>query len=332
MAFHHIQYLFVLLMSTFLTIQSHEELTPDFYNEVCPQALPIIHSIVFQKLNSKPRMGAHLLRLHFHDCFVNGCDGSVLLDDTPNFIGEKNAVSNIDSLKGYMLVDVMKAAVDKACKRPVVSCADILAIAARDSVSILGGRSYWYDVPLGRRDARDAIKKDADFYLPSQLFNFSQLLSNFDLQGLNLKDLVALSGAHTIGMAKCSSFKERIYNDTNIDHDFAVSMQENCPIKGGDENFEPFDHVTPNKFDNSYYKNLINKKGLLHSDQELFKGDDGSESDKLVRLYSRNPHAFARDFKASMIKMGNIKPLTGIFGEIRTDCSKVNSYLQGINE
>lgn len=71
MAFHHIQYLFVLLVSTFLTIHSHEELTPDFYNEVCPQALPIIHSIVLQKLNMKPRMGAHLLRLHFHDCFVN---------------------------------------------------------------------------------------------------------------------------------------------------------------------------------------------------------------------------------------------------------------------
>ncbi|CAI8597063.1 unnamed protein product [Vicia faba] len=324
MASHHIQYFIVILMAIFLTIHSHEELTPDFYNDVCPQALPIIHSIVLQKLNMKPRMGAHLLRLHFHDCFVNGCDGSVLLDDTPNLIGEKNAIPNIDSLKGFMLVDIMKAAIDKACKSTVVSCADILAIAARDSVSILGGPRYWYQVLLGRRDARDAIKKDADFYLPSQLFNFSQLLSNFELQGLNLKDLVALSGAHTIGMAKCSSFRERIYNDTNIDPHFAISMQENCPRKGCDDNFEAFDHVTPNKFDDSYYKNLINKKGLLHSDQELYKGD-GSESDRLVRRYSRNPHAFARDFKASMIKMGNIKPLTGIYGEIRTDCSKVNS-------
>ncbi|KEH34511.1 putative peroxidase [Medicago truncatula] len=324
MAFHHIQYYFiVLLMATFLTTHSNAELTPDFYNDVCPQALSIINTIVRQKLDFKPRMGAHLLRLHFHDCFVNGCDGSVLLDDTPNFIGEKTAKGNIDSLKGFMLVDIIKAELDKACKGPVVSCADILAVIARDSVSILGGPSYWYQVLLGRRDARNASMKDAESYLPSQLFNLSQLVSNFESQGLNLKDLVALSGAHTIGMAKCSTFRERIYNDTNIDPDFATCLQDNCPLHGGDDNFEALDFLTPQVFDNSYYKNLVSKIGLFHSDQELFKGD-GSESDMLVELYSRDSDAFARDFKASMIKMGNIKPLTGNFGEIRTYCGKVN--------
>jgi len=68
---------------------------------------------------------------------LQGCDGSVLLDDTPNFIGEKTAKGNIDSLKGFMLVDVIKAELDKACKGPVVSCADILAVIARDAVSIV---------------------------------------------------------------------------------------------------------------------------------------------------------------------------------------------------
>lgn len=66
-----------------------------------------------------------------------GCDGSVLLDDTRNFTGEKTALPNINSIRGLSVVDEIKAAVDKACKRPVVSCADILAIAARDSVSIV---------------------------------------------------------------------------------------------------------------------------------------------------------------------------------------------------
>ncbi|XP_045827253.1 cationic peroxidase 1-like isoform X1 [Trifolium pratense] len=327
MASHHIQYFIVLLMATlFITIQSHShaKLTPDFYNDVCPQALPIIKSIVSQKLNFKPRMGAHLLRLHFHDCFVNGCDGSILLDDTPNFIGEKSASGNVDSVKGYMLVDIIKAAVDKACKGPVVSCADILAVAARDSVSILGGPTYWYEVLLGRRDARNTTKEAAELYLPSQLFNFSQLVSNFKSQGLNLKDLVTLSGAHTIGMARCSTFKDRIYNDTNIDPNFAISLQQNCPIKGGDDNMEALDYVTPEKFDNSYYKNLVSKKGLFHSDQELFNNGIDCESDMLVELYSGDSNVFARNFGTSMIKMGNIKPLTGIFGEIRTDCTKVN--------
>ncbi|XP_004500378.1 peroxidase RIP1-like [Cicer arietinum] len=329
MTSHHIQYFITVFLTatTFVTLihsHSYAQLTSDFYDDVCPQALPIIHSILHKFMSIKPRMGAHLLRLHFHDCFVNGCDGSVLLDDSPTFIGEKSAISNIDSLRGFWMIDNLKEAVDKACNRSVVSCADILAIAARDSVSILGGPNYWYKVLLGRRDAKIASKKDADLNLPTQNFNYSQLVSNFKSKGLNLKDLVVLSGAHTIGLARCTTFKDRIYNDTNIDPNFAISLQRICPINGGDDNLEyPFDNVTSKVFDNSYYMDLIGKEGLLHSDQELFKGD-GSQSDKLVRFYSRNPHAFARDFKASIIKMGNIEPLTGIFGEIRTNCSKVN--------
>lgn len=69
-----------------------------------------------------------------------GCDGSVLLDDTSNFTGEKNATPNKDSLRGFEVVDEIKAAVEKACPSHVVSCADILAIAARDSVAIVSAK------------------------------------------------------------------------------------------------------------------------------------------------------------------------------------------------
>ena len=61
---------------------------------------------------------------------LQGCDGSILLDDTRNFTGEKTALPNLNSVRGFSVVDEIKEAVDKACKRPVVSCADILAIAA----------------------------------------------------------------------------------------------------------------------------------------------------------------------------------------------------------
>ncbi|KAJ1412207.1 Secretory peroxidase [Sesbania bispinosa] len=267
-------------------------------------------------------MGASLLRLHFHDCFVNGCDGSILLDDTPNFTGEKTAFPNVNSVRGFSVVDDIKAAVDKACKHPVVSCADILAIAARDSVSILGGPHYWYQVLLGRRDARTASRDTANANLPQPTFSFSQLLSNFNFVGLDLKDLVALSGGHTIGLARCTAFRNRIYNDTNINPNYAAAVRKQCPRSGGDNNLVPFDGTT-GVVDTAYYSALLHKKGLLHSDQELFKGQ-GSESDKLVHLYSSNPLAFAKDFGASMIKMGNIKPLTGNQGEIRSNCRRVN--------
>ena len=70
---NHLQSFLVLIaMATFhITIPTHAQLTPDFYNKVCPQALPIIKSIVQRAINRERRMGASLLRLHFHDCFVN---------------------------------------------------------------------------------------------------------------------------------------------------------------------------------------------------------------------------------------------------------------------
>ncbi|XP_062171567.1 peroxidase RIP1-like [Alnus glutinosa] len=298
------------------------KLSPDFYAKVCPKALPTIRYVLQKAIFREPRIGASLLRLHFHDCFVNGCDGSVLLDDTANFTGEKTAFPNFQSLRGFDVVDEIKTAVNKACGCNVVSCADILAVAARDSVNILGGPSYYYKVLLGRRDARNASWNDANTNLPPPFFNFTQLLSNFQAHGLNLKDLVALSGGHTIGLSQCVAFRARIYNDTNINPAFAASMQQQCPVTGGDNNTESLD-ATPTRFDTVYFRSLMKSKGLLHSDQELFKGD-GSESDNLVRLYNTNNLYFARDFGASMIKMGNIKPLTGKQGEVRLNCRRVN--------
>jgi peroxidase len=65
---------------------------------------------------------------------IQGCDASILLDSTSAFDSEKNANPNINSIRGFEVIDRIKLEVDKACGRPVVSCADILAVAARDSV------------------------------------------------------------------------------------------------------------------------------------------------------------------------------------------------------
>lgn len=60
----------------------------------------------------------------------------MLLDDTAKFTGEKNAVPNQNSIRGFNVIDNIKSAVENACPG-VVSCADILAITARDSVAIV---------------------------------------------------------------------------------------------------------------------------------------------------------------------------------------------------
>ncbi|CAN1240696.1 Peroxidase 52 [Linum grandiflorum] len=127
-------------------------------------------------------MGASLLRLHFHDCFVNGCDGSVLLDDTSSFTGEKNANPNRNSARGFDVIDDIKSAVEKAC-HGVVSCADVLAISARDSTVLLGGPTW--NVKLGRRDSRTASQSAANNGISPPTSNLNRLTSRFNMLGQN---------------------------------------------------------------------------------------------------------------------------------------------------
>jgi peroxidase len=176
-------------------------------------------------------------------------------------------------------------------------------------------------VPLGRRDARTASQSAANDQLPSPFADLGTLISKFAAKGLNARDMTALSGGHTIGLARCTTFRTHIYNETNIDPNFATTRRASCPASGGDDNLAPLDSRTSNRFDNSYYRDLVGKRGLLHSDQELFNA--GSQ-DALVRTYSNNVGAFAFDFAAAMLKMSKITPLTGTDGEIRGNCRVVN--------
>ncbi|XP_062209237.1 peroxidase P7-like [Phragmites australis] len=304
-----------------LATPSSGQLDPHFYDHTCPQALPTIKRVVEEAVAAEPRMGASLLRLLFHDCFVNGCDGSVLLDDTPFFTGEKNAAPNMNSARGFDVIDRIKAAVNAACRGNVVSCADIIAVAARDSVVALGGPSY--NVPLGRRDARTASQAAANNSIPAPTLNLDRLVSNFASHGLSVQDLVLLSGAHTLGFSRCTNFRDRLYNETaTLDGTLAASFRNVCPraTGSGDDNLAPLD-PTPARFDGAYYGSLLRNRGVLHSDQQLFAG---GITDALVTFYGANPEAFRRDFVVAMVRMGSLSPLTGSSGEIRYNCRQVN--------
>ncbi|KAL5974731.1 hypothetical protein ACLOJK_031401 [Asimina triloba] len=293
-------------------------LSPDHYSSTCPKVFDAVKAAVVAAIKKETRMGASLLRLHFHDCFVNGCDGSILLDDNSTFTGEKTANPNVNSVRGFNVVDDIKSAVEKVCPG-VVSCADILAITARDSVVTLGGPSW--KVRLGRRDSTTANRTTANTDIPPPTSNISALITSFANQGLSVKHLVALSGSHTIGQARCTTFRGRIYNDTNIDRSFAAEQKRKCPPVGRNNTLAPLDTQTPKAFDNCYHQNLLRQKGLLHSDQELMKN---SSTASLVRRYANDPKRFSKDFANAMVRMGDINPLTGKKGEIRLNCRKAN--------
>ncbi|CAJ2660052.1 unnamed protein product [Trifolium pratense] len=307
------------ILVSLLACFTNAQLSPNFYGRTCPTLQSIVRSEMTKAINNEARIGASILRLFFHDCFVNGCDGSILLDDTATFTGEKNAGPNKNSARGFEIIDTIKTSVEASCNA-TVSCADILALATRDGIALLGGPSWI--VPLGRRDARTASQSAANSQIPGPSSDLATLTKMFQNKGLTLNDLTVLSGAHTIGQAECQFFRTRIYNETNIDTNFATSRKTNCPVSGGDTNLAPLDSLTPTTFDNNYYNDLIANKGLLHSDQVLFNGVGSQVS--LVRTYSRNSIAFKRDFAAAMVKMSRISPLTGTNGEIRKNCRLVN--------
>ncbi|CAN1155850.1 Lignin-forming anionic peroxidase [Linum perenne] len=246
-------------------------------------------------------MAASLIRLQFHDCFVHGCDASVLLDQTSTSTQtEKTAIPNRRFTKTFKVIEDAKSRIERLCPG-VVSCSDIIAVAARDASASVEGPTW--DVKLGRRDSD---------YLQT-------LISDFQKKGLTARDMVALSGAHTLGFAQCFTFRDRIYD--NVDSDFARKKKKACPAEGGDRYLAPLDTVTPKSFDNNYFKTLMRKKGLLESDQVLYSG---GSTDGIVEEYSRDGGKFSTDFAAAMVKMGDIGVITGSDGQIRKVCSKAN--------
>ncbi|KAJ6684842.1 PEROXIDASE [Salix purpurea] len=302
-------------------------LFPEFYQYSCPQADDIVMSVLRKAIARDSRIPASLLRLHFHDCFVQGCDASVLLDDSAKIVSEKNSGPNKNSLRGFEVVDEIKAELEEACPQ-TVSCADILALAARGSTVLSGGPNW--ELPLGRRDSKTASLSGSNNNLPPPNSTIQNLVSFFKRQGLNDIDLVALSGAHTIGVARCVAFKQRLYNqngnnqpDQTLEKNYFLDLKSVCPRSGGDNNISPLDLASPAKFDNTYFKLLIWGKGLLTSDEVLYTGKVG-RAIQLVKRFAEDEGLFFEHFAKSMVKMGNISPLTGFNGEVRKSCRHVN--------
>ncbi|GFP79991.1 peroxidase n [Phtheirospermum japonicum] len=307
-----------------LCVSVRSQLSADYYSKSCPNLLSIVRKEVRNALRNEMRMAASLLRLHFHDCFVNGCDASVLLDGSD---GEKFAFPNVNSARGYEVIDNIKTAVERSCS-DVVSCADILTIAARDS----SGGPTW-KVTLGRRDGLVANQTGAN-QLPSPFESLDAIIGKFADVGLNITDVVALSGGHTIGLSRCALFSNRLSNfsgtgaaDPTLDSSLIPELQAACPPAGDGNNTVALDNRSRDLFDNHYFVNLVNGRGILQSDQLLFSGDLAlsTTTKSIVQLYSANSAVFFSDFANSMIKMGNISPLTGSNGQIRKNCRVVIS-------
>uniref|UniRef100_A0A0E0JHV5 Peroxidase n=1 Tax=Oryza punctata TaxID=4537 RepID=A0A0E0JHV5_ORYPU len=319
-------FLFAFLVAFFPGATVSAGLKVGFYNKTCPSVERLVQQAVAAAFKNNSGVAPGLIRLHFHDCFVRGCDASVLIDGNNT---EKTAAPNNPSLRGFEVIDAAKAAVEAACPR-TVSCADILAFAARDSVALTGNVTY--KVPAGRRDGNVSIAQDALDNLPPPTFNATELVANFAAKNLTAEDMVVLSGAHTIGVSHCDSFTPRLYNfsagsdiDPAVSSAYAFLLRAVCPSNSS-QFFPPnttvdMDVISPAALDNKYYVGLTNNLGLFTSDHALLTNATLRASvDEFVKSEKRWKSKFVK----AMVKMGGVEVKTGTQGEVRLNCRVVN--------
>ncbi|XWS34296.1 hypothetical protein CRYUN_Cryun21dG0028300 [Craigia yunnanensis] len=334
---------------------THAQLQMNFYAKSCPKAEKIVRDYVKEHIPNAPSLAASFIRMHFHDCFVRGCDASLLLNSTSGQSPEKNAIPN-QTLRGFDFIDRVKSLLEAECPG-IVSCADILTLIARDSVVTIGG-PFW-KVPTGRRDGLISNVTEANTNIPGPFSNFTTLLRLFNNQGLDTKDLVLLSGiiytfsihisdatifninviffglifsgAHTIGIAHCPAFSRRLYNSTGpggvdptLDSEYAANLKANkCKTPNDNTTKVEMDPGSRNTFDLSYYTLLTKRRGLFQSDAALTT--DSTSSVLINQLLSNPLKFFYAEFATSMEKMGRVNVKTGSEGEIRKQCAFVNS-------
>ncbi|CAL5361370.1 unnamed protein product [Camellia sinensis] len=319
----------------------------DFYRKSCPQAEKIIRSKVRSLYEVRSDVAPALLRLVFHDCFIEGCDASVLLDAIDGIDSEKESPPN-ETLKGFDLIDMIKSELEEACPG-VVSCADILVLGARESVVLAGGP--FYPLQTGRRDSTLSFSEVATYELPNPQNDLPQIVASFASRGFNERETVSLLGAHSIGTIHCRFILNRLYNfggtdepDPTLDPQFLDLLRSKC--NDSHTSLAPSPLLSPSSDDGSasrssssqepgvemdyqgrgsgfgslYYRGLLESKGILYVDQQLTAEE---KTEAWVRAYASDDSLFGRDFARAMMKLSNLGLLTGPMGQVRISCSKV---------
>ncbi|CAM0878898.1 unnamed protein product [Alopecurus aequalis] len=313
-----------------------------YYNKKCRGVENVVKWHIIRAIKQNHRVGAQLIRLVFHDCFVRGCDGSVLLDKSaqnPN--PEKEAEANL-GLAAFDLLEEIKAAVERRCPG-VVSCSDILVYAARDATSILSNGQIDYKVPAGRLDGLVSSASEAQRELPDSKSDAKTLIENFAAKNFNAEDLVILSGAHSIGHAHCSSFSDRLTAPSDqINPSYRNVLNYKCHQSANpsvvnnvrDEDYETIakykpDFIsrvrkTPDLLDNTYYHNNLAKIVSFNSDYTLLTHKGTLPH---VHEYADNATLWNVDFGDSMVKLSKLSMPAGSKGGIRKKCSIASHIL-----
>ncbi|KAJ7148571.1 hypothetical protein O6H91_07G068400 [Diphasiastrum complanatum] len=299
--------------------QHDERLRINFYQSSCPNAESIARQTLLSNLLLDPTAPAALLRLVFHDCQVQGCDGSILLQSTSSITSELVSERNF-GIRRLDFIDRIKAALEAACPN-TVSCADIIVMAASNSVAIAGGPNI--PIETGRRDTRFSSNLMADKELPSATISVSDLLQIGGTKGLDTGDSVAILGAHTLGVGHCINFANRLQpQDPSLSPPLAAALNLICRLPAPATNLTfAANDLTNLIFDNQYFRDLQGGRGLLTIDSELMKDP---RTQGFVNRFAADQNFFFQKFSEAFVKLTRSNVLTGTQGEIRNNCKAVN--------
>ncbi|KDO78223.1 hypothetical protein CISIN_1g019129mg [Citrus sinensis] len=269
-------------------------LVMNFYKDTCPQAEDIIREQVKLLYKRHKNTAFSWLRNIFHDCAVQSCDASLLLDSTRKTLSEKEMDRSF-GMRNF-----------------------------RDGVVALGGP--YIPLKTGRRDGRKSRAEILEQYLPDHNDSMSVVLERFAAIGIDAPGLVALLGSHSVGRTHCVKLVHRLYPEVDpaLNPDHVPHMLHKCPDAIPDPKAVQYvrnDRGTPMVLDNNYYRNILDNKGLMMVDHQL-------ATDKRTRPYvkkmAKSQDYFFKEFSRAITLLSENNPLTGTKGEIRKVCNLAN--------
>lgn len=298
------------------------DLQLDYYKDSCPRAEEIIKEQVTKLYKQHGNTAVSWIRNLFHDCMVQSCDASLLLETKYGVLSEQRSVRSF-GMRNFKYVGTIKEALESECPL-TVSCADIVALSARDGVVLLGGPEI--AMKTGRKDSKESYVAEVEEFIPNHNDTMSLVLSQFQSVGVDTEGTVALFGAHSVGRTHCTILVNRLYPevDPTLDPDYAEYLKRRCPSPDPDPEAVEYarnDRETPMVMDNMYYKNLLSHKGLLSVDQQL--ASDPRTSPFVEKMAADNDY-FHEQFSRALAVLSENNPVTGDEGEIRKDCRYVN--------
>ncbi|KAF3796765.1 Peroxidase 42 [Nymphaea thermarum] len=310
--------------SSFSLADGDSGLVMNFYKDSCPQAEEIITEQVKLLYKRHKNTAFSWLRNIFHDCAVQSCDASLLLDSTRRTLSEKEADKSF-GMRNFRYIEDIKAAVERECPG-VVSCADILVLSGRDGIVALGGP--YIPLKTGRRDGRKSRVDLLDEYLPEHNDSISSVLEKFQAIGIDTPGVVALLGAHSVGRTHCVKLVDRLYPevDPRLNPDHVPHMLKKCPDQIPNPKAVQYvrnDRGTPMKLDNNYYRNILDNKGLMLVDHQLAHD---KRTKPYVKKMAKSQDYFFQEFSRAITILSENNPLTGTKGEVRRQCNLANKH------